>query len=282
MSTAGNVMTSEFTKKADEVGRAAEQNLVVVLQREAGSAKKVHQPLTLDVERGRNDVTNRPNVGIVQRIAMMIATRDAHGDDSCVLASAAGARGTPCVALARVADRRRSAVLIGPSPPHLADVVDDDRDDDDEQHHGERRAEALPSRGSSGRRTRSPRRWCRITAGHRPDDVEDLQRGHGDRRQHDHQRRRMLGTVMKRNILKPSTPSIRAASMMSSGIALIAAESSVIAKPAWIQIITTMRKACSTVAEQELVRIQPEPDEHLVGRPIWLTPAAGTRRRTSR
>ena len=30
--------------------------------------------------------------------------------------------------------------------------------------------------------------------------------------------------------------------MMSSGIALIDAESTVIAKPAWIQIITTMRK----------------------------------------
>ena len=51
---------------------------------------------------------------------------------------------------------------------------------------------------------------------------------------------RMLGRVMKRNILKPMTPSSLAASMMSSGIALIAAESTVIANPAWIQTMTTM------------------------------------------
>ena len=40
----------------------------------------------------------------------------------------------------------------------------------------------------------------------------------------------------------PVAPSIWAASTMSSGIALIAADSTVIANPAWIQIITTMRK----------------------------------------
>ena len=38
----------------------------------------------------------------------------------------------------------------------------------------------------------------------------------------------------------PDAPSIRAASMMSSGTALSAAESTVIAKPAWIQIITAI------------------------------------------
>ena len=53
---------------------------------------------------------------------------------------------------------------------------------------------------------------------------------------------RMLGTVTWRNICTPVTPSSWAASMMSSGIALIAADSTVIAKPAWIQIITMIRK----------------------------------------
>ena len=51
---------------------------------------------------------------------------------------------------------------------------------------------------------------------------------------------RMLGRVMNRNILKPWTPSSLAASMISSGIALIAAESTVIAKPAWIHTMTMM------------------------------------------
>ena len=51
---------------------------------------------------------------------------------------------------------------------------------------------------------------------------------------------RMLGSVMNRNILKAWTPSSLAASMISSGIALIAAESTVIAKPAWIQTMTTI------------------------------------------
>ena len=53
---------------------------------------------------------------------------------------------------------------------------------------------------------------------------------------------RMLGIVMWRNICDAETPSSLAASMMSSGIALIDADSTVIAKPAWIQIITTIRK----------------------------------------
>ena len=47
---------------------------------------------------------------------------------------------------------------------------------------------------------------------------------------------------MWRNICQPPTPSSRAASTMSSGIALIAAERTVIAKPAWIQIMITIRK----------------------------------------
>src|SRR5699024_9690027 len=53
---------------------------------------------------------------------------------------------------------------------------------------------------------------------------------------------RMLGTVICRNICHPLTPSSLAASMMSSGTALIAADNTTIANPAWIQIITAMRK----------------------------------------
>ena len=48
----------------------------------------------------------------------------------------------------------------------------------------------------------------------------------------------MVGMVMLRNSRMPVAPSILAASMMSSGTALMAAESTVIANPAWIQIIT--------------------------------------------
>ena len=49
---------------------------------------------------------------------------------------------------------------------------------------------------------------------------------------------RMLGHGDVRNMPQPAAPSSRAASTMSSGIALIAADSTVIANPAWIQIIT--------------------------------------------
>ena len=36
---------------------------------------------------GRNEVTNRPKVGMVHRIARMMAMPDAHGEDILVLAS---------------------------------------------------------------------------------------------------------------------------------------------------------------------------------------------------
>src|SRR3954452_5218149 len=49
---------------------------------------------------------------------------------------------------------------------------------------------------------------------------------------------RMVGMVMLRNNRMPVAPSILAASMMSSGTALMAAESTVIAKPAWIHTMT--------------------------------------------
>src|ERR1700712_2502125 len=49
---------------------------------------------------------------------------------------------------------------------------------------------------------------------------------------------RMVGMGMLRNNRIPVAPSIFAASMMSSGTALIVAESTVMTKPAWIQTIT--------------------------------------------
>ncbi len=52
-----------------------------------GLAKNVHQPLVLISAGGRNDVTNRPKVGIVHRIARMMAIPDAQGEDSFVFAS---------------------------------------------------------------------------------------------------------------------------------------------------------------------------------------------------
>ena len=94
----------------------------------------------------------------------------------------------------------------------------------------------------------------------------------------------MLGMVIRQNICQPVTPSSRAASTMSSGIALIAADSTTIAKPAWIQISTTIRKRVfSGCVEQELLRLAAEPDEDLVEQAdlLALRPG-GTRRRTSR
>ena len=83
---------------------------------------------------------------------------------------------------------------------------------------------------------------------------------------------RMLGSVTKRNIPKAFTPSSRAASMMSSGMALIDADRIVMANPAWIQIITTMRK---NVFHGESLRSHccgepAEPDDDLVEQPDLL------------
>ena len=50
------------------------------------------------------------------------------------------------------------------------------------------------------------------------------------------------GSVMPRKACQALAPSRRAASMMSIGTALIAADSTTIANPAWIHTITTMRK----------------------------------------
>lgn len=52
---------------------------------------------------------------------------------------------------------------------------------------------------------------------------------------------RTLGTVICQNRRMPVAPSTLAASIVSSGIALMAADSTVIAKPVWIQTMTMMR-----------------------------------------
>src|SRR4051794_11983826 len=50
----------------------------------------------------------------------------------------------------------------------------------------------------------------------------------------------MLGTMMRRNTWNSDAPSMRAASMISSGIALIAADNTTMAKPVWIQTMITI------------------------------------------
>ncbi len=54
---------------------------------------------------------------------------------------------------------------------------------------------------------------------------------------------RMLGMVTRQNICHGVTPSMRAASTMSAGMALIAADSTTMAKPAWIHTITAIRNS---------------------------------------
>ena len=51
---------------------------------------------------------------------------------------------------------------------------------------------------------------------------------------------RMLGTMIRRKTCNSEAPSIRAASMISSGIALIAADSTTIANPVCIQTMITI------------------------------------------
>ena len=53
---------------------------------------------------------------------------------------------------------------------------------------------------------------------------------------------RIIGTVTRRKSRPPVAPSSIAASTTSVGIALMAAESTTIAKPTWIQIMMTMRR----------------------------------------
>ncbi len=50
----------------------------------------------------------------------------------------------------------------------------------------------------------------------------------------------MLGTTIRQKTWNSFAPSMRAASMISSGIDLMAADSTTIANPTWIQIMITM------------------------------------------
>ena len=50
----------------------------------------------------------------------------------------------------------------------------------------------------------------------------------------------MLGTTIRQKTWNSFAPSIRAASMISSGIDLMAADSTTMANPTWIQIMITM------------------------------------------
>src|SRR5665647_2913468 len=96
---------------------------------------------------GRNDVTSKPTVGVVQTRAMMIAASDAHGELSFLPANLALLLRPPRGALPRPLRRcrsprsRRSSDLLHDA--HLADVVDDERDHHDEEHDRQRGTEAL-------------------------------------------------------------------------------------------------------------------------------------------
>ena len=70
---------------------------------------------------------------------------------------------------------------------------------------------------------------------------------------------RMPGTVTLRNRCQAFVPSSSAASICSVGTPLMAADSTTIAKPVWIQIITTMsRKVLSGIGLQPLHGIAAE------------------------
>ena len=84
---------------------------------------------------------------------------------------------------------------------------------------------------------------------------------------------RMLGMVTNRNIPMALTPSRRAASTMSSGIALIAADRIVIAKPAWIQIMMMIRKiVLYGLLSSHCCGVPPTRTTSSLSRPICLMP----------
>ena len=104
---------------------------------------------------------------------------------------AAGAPGRPwCVAADGDRGRRGGrgdggrAHRVSALPAQAAHLVDDDRQDEDEEEHGERRALAgLRRRGTPGVHLVGHDARVELAAGHRPDDVEDLE--HGDRDRHE-------------------------------------------------------------------------------------------------
>src|SRR3954451_22718472 len=76
-----------------------------------GPPKPVHQPLRVISRGRRNEVTSRPNVGIVQTTAMTMAKSDAHGDVSRFLAAVA------VTAIVWVAGRPTGGALVVIVPP---------------------------------------------------------------------------------------------------------------------------------------------------------------------
>ena len=89
--------------------------------------------------------------------------------------------------------------------------------------------------------------------------------------------------VTRQNICHGLTPSSRAASTMSAGIALIAAESTTMAKPAWIQIMMTISSSVfSGDSSSHCCGSPPSLTTIWLSRPIWSARRRGRRRRTSR
>ena len=81
---------------------------------------------------------------------------------------------------------------------------------------------------------------------------------------------RMLGMVICQNICHGLTPSSRAASTMSPGIALIAAESTTMAKPAWIQTMMTISSSVfSGDSSSHCCGSPPSQTTIWLSRPIW-------------
>ena len=80
--------------------------------------------------------------------------------------------------------------------------------------------------------------------------------------------------VIRQNICHGLTPSSRAASTMSPGIALIAAESTTMAKPAWIQTMMTMSsRVFSGESSSHCLGSPPRLTTIWLSRPIWSCPS---------
>src|SRR6266487_1786778 len=81
---------------------------------------------------------------------------------------------------------------------------------------------------------------------------------------------RIAGTVTRRNDCQAFAPSIFAASVSSAGTPLIAADRMTVAKPAWIQIITTMiRKVFEGVLIGKFSGPRPTSESNWLTRPSW-------------
>src|SRR3954451_19000294 len=154
---------------------------------------------------GRNDVTSRPAVGTVQRMAITRAPIEAQRLLSSLrLVSAAASSfssgasmtvisGVPSKLWPERAQRVEGRASWGGSSghlPHLSDVVDDDGQDEHEDQDRERGAEA-PVGGAEALHVElvGQHAGLEVATGDGADDVEDLERGDRDRRE-DHDQRR--------------------------------------------------------------------------------------------